>query len=113
MSVTGLVVAFQIDDADGKPVTDLKLNARLVAKLVTASYRSGGNPAVINNPVNIFRDPEFQALNPGVNLPGGAPGNHPLILGDLSDTTRRADPLAGRRPRRRARSSPARPTRGG
>ena len=87
LSVTGLVVAFQIDDADGKPVNDLKLNARLVAKLVTGSYRSGGNPAVISNPVNLFRDPEFKELNPDVAWPGGAPGNHPLILGDLSDTT--------------------------
>jgi hypothetical protein len=87
VAVTGLVVAFQIDDADGRPITDLRLNARLVAKLITASYRSGGNPAVINNPVNIFHDPEFKALNPGVALPGGAPGNHPLILGDISDTT--------------------------
>lgn len=87
LAVTGLVVAFQIDDADGKPVSDLKLNPRLVAKLITASYRSGGNPAVINNPVNIFRDPEFKALNPGIAWPGGAPGNHPLLLGDLSDTT--------------------------
>lgn len=88
VSVTGLVVAFQIDDADGKPVTDLKLNARLVAKMITASYRSGGNPAVLTNPVNIFRDPELKALNPGVDFPSGAPGNHPLILGDTSDTTR-------------------------
>jgi ABC-type phosphate transport system substrate-binding protein len=88
VSVTGLVVAFQIDDADGKPVTDLNLNARLVAKMVTASYRSGGNQAVINNPVNIFRDPELKALNPNVTFPGGAPGNHVLILGDTSDTTR-------------------------
>ena len=87
IAVTGLVVAFQIDDADGKPVTDLKLNPRLVAKLITASYRSGGDAAVINNPVNIFRDPEFKALNPGISWPGGAPGNHPLLLGDLSDTT--------------------------
>ena len=87
LTVTGLVVAFQIDDANGRPVTDLKLNARLVAKLVTASYRSGADPAVISNPVNLFRDPEFRALNPGTDWPGGAPGNHPLLLGDLSDTT--------------------------
>ena len=40
--------------------------------MITASYRSGGNQAVINNPVNIFRDPEFKALNPGVTFPGGA-----------------------------------------
>ncbi len=87
VSVTGLVVAFQIDDAHGRPVTSLKLNARLVAKLITASYRSGADPAVIHNPVNLFRDPEFLKLNPGVDWPGGAPGNHPLLLGDLSDTT--------------------------
>ena len=40
-----------------------------------------------NNPSNIFHDPEFLKLNPGVDWPGGAPGNHPLLLGDLSDTT--------------------------
>jgi hypothetical protein len=87
LSMTALVVAFQIDDAQGRPVSDLHLNPRLVAKLITGSYRSGGNPAVIHNPVNIFRDPEFLELNPGVSWPGGAPGNHPLLLGDLSDTT--------------------------
>ena len=87
VAATALVVAFQIDDADGKPVRALKLNARLVAKLITASYRTGGNAAVAGNPVNIFRDKEFLALNPGTAWPSGAPGNHVLILGDLSDTT--------------------------
>jgi hypothetical protein len=87
VSITGLVVAFQIDDANGRPVTSMRLDARLVAKLITASYRSGGDAAVANNPVNLFRDPEFLKLNPGVAWPGGAPGNHPLLLGDLSDTT--------------------------
>jgi hypothetical protein len=87
VSVTGLVVAFQIDDADGKPVSSLRLNPRLVTKLITASYRSGADEAVINNPVNLFRDPEFLDLNPGTVWPGGAPGNHPLLLGDLSDST--------------------------
>jgi hypothetical protein len=87
VSATALVVAFQIDDAQGRPVTSMKLNARLVAKLITASYRSGADPAVIDNPVNLFHDPEFLDLNPGVQWPSGAPGNHPLLLGDLSDTT--------------------------
>jgi hypothetical protein len=87
LAVTGLVVAFQIDDANGKQVRSLKLNARLVTKLITGSYRSGGDAAVIKNPVNIFHDPEFLKLNPGVDWPSGAPGNHPLLLGDLSDTT--------------------------
>jgi hypothetical protein len=87
VSITGLVVAFQVDDANGRPVTTMHLDARLVAKLVTASYRSGGDPGTANNPVNIFRDPEFLKLNPGIAWPGGAPGNHPLLLGDPSDAT--------------------------
>jgi hypothetical protein len=87
VSVTGLVVAFQIDDAQGRPVTSLRLNARLVAKLITASYRTGGDPAVADNPTNIFHDPEFLKLNPGVDWPDGSPGNHVLLLGDLSDST--------------------------
>ena len=87
VSTTGLVVAFQIDDAQGRPVTSLRLNARLVAKLITASYRTGGDPAVANNPTNIFHDPEFLKLNPGVDWPDGSPGNHVLLLGDLSDST--------------------------
>jgi hypothetical protein len=87
VAATSLVVAFQVDDAEGKPVRSMKLNARLVAKLVTASYRIGGDAAVAGNPVNIFRDKEFLALNPGVDWPSGAPGNHPLLLGDISDAT--------------------------
>ena len=87
VSVTGLVVAFQIDDAHGRPVTSLRLNARLVAKLISASYRTGGDPAVADNPANIFHDPEFLKLNPGVDWPDGTPGNHVLLLGDLSDST--------------------------
>ncbi|KAA1421019.1 hypothetical protein F0U44_01415 [Nocardioides humilatus] len=88
VAVTSLVVAFQIDDEHGKPVTDMKLNPRLVAKLITASFRSGADPAVLQNrPYNLFSDPEFLELNPDVDWPSGAPGNHPLLLGDLSDTT--------------------------
>ncbi|WP_457109142.1 hypothetical protein [Marmoricola sp. URHA0025 HA25] len=87
VAATSLVVAYQIDDAHGRPVRELNLNARLVAKLVTASYRTGGNDAVSGNPFNLFSDPEFLALNPGVDWPDGAPGNHPLLLGDLSDST--------------------------
>lgn len=100
VAASSLVVAYQIDDAEGRPVRDLKLNARLVAKLITASYRTGGNDAVAGNPFNLFHDPEFLALNPGVDWPDGSPGNHPLLLADISDTTRaltrwiEADPAA-------------------
>lgn len=87
VAASSLVVAYQIDDAEGRPVRDLKFNARLVAKLITASYRTGANNAVTGNPYNLFHDPEFLALNPGVDWPDGSPGNHPLLLGDISDTT--------------------------
>jgi hypothetical protein len=87
VAASSLVVAYQIDDAEGRPVRDLKLNARLVAKLITASYRTGGNDAVAGNPFNLFHDPEFLALNQGVDWPDGSPGNHPLLLADISDTT--------------------------
>jgi hypothetical protein len=54
---------------NGTLVTDLKLNARLVAKLLTQSYRAdvpGGNvkPHVKDNPRSLIADPEFLALNP-------------------------------------------------
>lgn len=54
---------------NGTLVTDLKLNARLVAKLLTQSYKAdvpGGNtqPHVANNPRSLVSDPEFIALNP-------------------------------------------------
>jgi hypothetical protein len=87
VAATGIVVAYQVDDADGRPISDLKLNARLVAKMITGSYRTGGDAATSGNPFNIFEDPELQALNPGIDFPDASPGNHPLILADLSDTT--------------------------
>ena len=87
VAVTGLAIGFQVDDLAGVPVTRMRLNARLVAKLITASYRIAGDDAVAGNPVSLFRDKEFRALNPGVAWPGGSPGNHVLLLGDLSDAT--------------------------
>jgi hypothetical protein len=87
VSVSGISVAFQIDDANGQAVHSMRLNARLVAKLITASYRMADDSNVENNPSNLFHDPEFLALNPGVNWPSGSPGNHVLLLGDISDTT--------------------------
>jgi hypothetical protein len=49
-------------------VTDLKLTPRLLAKLVTQSYRGdsrgAAHPTVGANPDNLESDPEFRALNP-------------------------------------------------
>ena len=76
---SAIVVGFNIEknfksssplfSQNGTLVTDLKLNARLLAKLLTQSYRAdvpGGNtqPHVANNPRSLVSDPEFIALNP-------------------------------------------------
>ena len=78
--MTGWGIAFIADDAQGKPVTTLNLDARLLAKLLTESYpdsASGqlgwqltdatGNvlsTALRTNPISLLQDPEFKALNP-------------------------------------------------
>lgn len=57
----------------GERITDLKLTPRLVAKLLTQSYRYGTTVDTVLDPRNPYRmedDPEFKALNPqlaGVN----------------------------------------------
>ncbi|HWI43037.1 MAG TPA: hypothetical protein VNS81_05420 [Nocardioides sp.] len=67
----GFAIAFSIDGADGQRREDLRLNARLVAKLLTASYPAtsfvrAGHPGLGENPYNLSVDPEFQQLNPGI-----------------------------------------------
>ncbi len=76
---SAVVIAFNIEknfksdsplvSQNGSLVTELKLNARLVAKLLTQSYRNdvpGGNTQeyVKDNPRSIINDPEFIGLNP-------------------------------------------------
>jgi hypothetical protein len=77
-AVTGWGIAFNIDRPDGSLVTSLKLNATLLAKLLTESYPgnnftkrahtgANGKADLANNPLSINLDPQFQALNPGLN----------------------------------------------
>ena len=76
---TALVIAYTIDrqyklgsslsERDGTALDDLVLNPRLVAKLLTQSYRAdvpggGSGKPLIDNPRSIVNDPEFIALNP-------------------------------------------------
>ncbi|GIH19835.1 hypothetical protein Raf01_80070 [Rugosimonospora africana] len=78
---SGIAIAFHVDDPQtGQFLTDLTLNARLVAKLLTQSYAlfpwdchaasdtstqgPDCDPAIKGNPRSVFVDPEFRALNP-------------------------------------------------
>ncbi len=79
IAVTGFSLGYTIDKTVNgitSPVTDLKLNQRLVAKMLTQSYpglfrpnKNGYsvNPNTGSNPANIFQDPEFAQLNPGAS----------------------------------------------
>lgn len=79
VAVSALTVGFTIDyfvatnspvgPRNGTLLADIVLNQRLVAKLLTQSYRAdvpNGNavPAVAQNPRSLRHDPEFIALNP-------------------------------------------------
>lgn len=80
VALSGLSVAFNLDSQarvtappavalqDGVRLTELKLTPRLVAKLLSQSYRlaspAGRNPATAGAPDNLTRDPDFLALNP-------------------------------------------------
>ncbi len=100
---SAVVVAFNIEknfksdsplvSQNGALVTDLKLNARLVAKLLTQSYRNdvpGGNTQehVKDNPRSLVADPEFIQLNPDFEYfqRGIEPGGLLVALGS-SDST--------------------------
>ena len=79
IATTSISIAYYIDDnTTQEPVTDIKLDARLLAKLLTQSYAlqfgtcpagqaeesATCDPAVSGNPRTIFEDPEFYQLNP-------------------------------------------------
>lgn len=80
IAVTGFAISYTVDDAQGNEYKDLKLNGRLLAKLLSESYptkgdllaaygkAAAGDPyrAMAGNPLTIALDPEFKALNPAV-----------------------------------------------
>ena len=91
-AVTGFGIVFDIVNKFGHQYTKLRLDARLLAKLLTESYPENNtiahddkalqNPITHKpNPENITDDPEFQALNPGI--PAGPPPKGQAI-GDLA-----------------------------
>ena len=58
----------ELKQRDGQRITELNLTPRLLAKLLTQSYRQaivdGGAGYIAGNPADMFADPEFLALNP-------------------------------------------------
>jgi hypothetical protein len=93
VAVTGFAVSYIADSiapdgSPGDPYHSLKLNPRLLAKLLAESYvpalalrdeyatlpASDPYSVMAHNPIDLSNDPEFIALNPGV-------GNHNLDAG--------------------------------
>ncbi|MGY2873398.1 hypothetical protein ACVW00_000588 [Marmoricola sp. URHA0025 HA25] len=71
-AVTGFAVSYAVDKPENAgEFTGLRLNARLLAKLLTESYpassRGAGHPGLEHNPLALNLDPEFRALNPGMS----------------------------------------------
>lgn len=102
VAISAEAVAFWIDNpATGKPLKHIKLDARLVAKLLTQSYDFefegcgkgiipttglGCDNAVDNDPPSIFADREFKQLNPHVASVGDG-FQIPTVLAGASDMT--------------------------
>ncbi|MFF9017374.1 hypothetical protein ACF09C_30970 [Streptomyces sp. NPDC014870] len=88
--------SFRAPDAvkqrNGTRMGTLRLTPRLVAKLLTESYRDGVSrfaESVAKNPENLGRDPEFIRLNPEyADLDFGGKLGDALVPQPLADTTR-------------------------
>jgi hypothetical protein len=103
VAVSAVSIAYWADNgATGDPYTGMRLDPALVAKLLTTSYALSGvscaphrtpgcDKGVDGNPANIFVDPEFQKLNPGINdvFLGNAtgPADVPIVQSGHSDMT--------------------------
>lgn len=89
-AITGFAIGYVIDRPDNAGVyTELRLNARLIAKLLTQSYAGSalgkGHPGMAANPLSLQLDPEFRALNPGLTDISSEAGATLLSLSNSSD----------------------------
>jgi hypothetical protein len=105
VTVTATSIAYWVDNSNtAEPFTNLKLDPRLVLKMLTTSYdlsdiactphpSSVCDSGVDGNPEDILVDPEFTKLNPHINLnntPLGSavsPANVPIVASGPSDMT--------------------------
>ncbi len=89
-AVTGFAIAFIIDEPENEGErTTLNLTPRLLAKLLSQSYagstRGQQHPGMEKNPLSINQDPEFQALNPGLDARAREAAATVMSLSDSSD----------------------------
>lgn len=88
VALSGLTIAFNVESQsstlaeedvrlrDGQRLDDIRLTPRLVAKMLTQTYRFDAAPVtdkVAKNPYDVSQDPEFLELNPqfkGLKFPG-------------------------------------------
>jgi len=93
-AVTGFSIGYVIDRPDNKgEYTNLRLDARLLAKLMTESYLGSdlgrGHPGITGNPLSIMSDPEFRKLNPGLSTNDSEAAATVLSLSIPSDVVER------------------------
>ena len=89
-AVTGFAIGFIVDNPDNKGErTRLNLTPRLLAKLLTQSYtgsaRGQQHPGMAKNPQSLNLDPDFQALNPGLDTNAREAAATVLSLSESSD----------------------------
>jgi hypothetical protein len=103
VAVSATSVGYWVDNANtGQPYRNVKLDARLLTKMLTTSYAytddscpNGGSAgfgcdnAVDRNPQNLYADPEFRKLNPTVWQNASQPSGYeiPVVLSGDSDMT--------------------------
>jgi hypothetical protein len=101
VAVTAVSVPYWADNPHtGNPYLQLKLDPQLLLKMLTTSYNLSGvacghvlsklcDRSVDGNPANLFADPEFRRLNPGIQAPIGADSlqSVPLVQAGHSDMT--------------------------
>jgi hypothetical protein len=90
IAATGFAVGYVIDKPGNTgEYGHLRLNARLLAKLLTLSYAGSTfgtqHPGMADNPWGIMADPEFQKLNPGISTQATEAGAALLSLSNSSD----------------------------
>ncbi|KAB2809432.1 hypothetical protein F9L07_20610 [Pimelobacter simplex] len=89
-AVTGFSIGYVVDRPDNAgEATNLRLNARLIAKLLSQSYPGSslgtGHEGLAENPWSIQADPEFIKLNPGLSRRATEAGATLLSLSNSSD----------------------------